>query len=58
MKKLKRFLEIMSQTKFRVEYLCYAKIKHSVWLKIGFGLGTANQSVLFQLSIAIQLRCS
>ena len=32
-----------ASNKFQI-YLCYAEIKHSDWLKIVVGLGTANQS--------------
>ena len=31
----------------------YAKITHSGWLKIVMGLGTANQSALFQCSMVM-----
>ena len=36
--------ELMSLTNFRKALLCYAEIKHSDWLEIVMGLGTANQS--------------
>ena len=37
----------MSLTYIKVAQLSYNEIKHSDWLKIVMGLGTANQSDLF-----------
>ena len=42
----------MLLTIFRVAMLYYAEIKNFVWSKIVVGLGTANQSALFQHSFA------
>ena len=47
--------QLMSLTNFRVAWLCYNEIKHSDWSKIVMGLGTANQSSLFQHSMATLL---
>ena len=38
---------------FRTAKLCFAVIKHSDWLKLVMGVGTANQSALFQGSILL-----
>ena len=37
------------------DLLRYTEIKHSDWLKIVMGLGTANQCALFQGSVATLL---
>ena len=38
---------------FRVEQLAYSEIKHSDWLNIDMGLGTAKESALCQHNVAI-----
>ena len=46
-------LESMSQRNFGVAYLNFTEIKHCNWLKLVTWLPAANQSALFQCSIAM-----